>query len=263
MLNGNAPASGAVVSLTSDSTAAQPPPTVTVPAGEPSTSVLIPTREVAADTLVTITASWNGSVITSQFTLTPPVPPASIVIDPATTTGTNGSSGVVRIASPVSTDTLIALSSSNEAIARTDHFVMIPAGAVAGSFLIFTSPPAATTTVTIAASAGGVTKSAPLTVNPFPSAPLPAPNLLSPAEGARFAVGSPVAFDWSDVANAATYQIQVSTSQNFTSNAIDRVVTASQLSASLAQGDYFWRVRANDSAANPGAWSVTRSFRLR
>jgi hypothetical protein len=100
-------------------------------------------------------------------------------------------------------------------------------------------------------------------VNPFPPAPLPAPSLISPANGARPAAGALIAFDWSDVTNAAGYQIQVSTASNFASNAIDRVVTPSQLSAALGAGSYFWRVRARDSAANPGTWSATGSFRVK
>ena len=56
---------------------------------------------------------------------------------------------------------------------------------VAGGFLVFTQPPAVPTTVTISVSGAGVTKSALLTVNPFPTAPMPAPTLLSPAECER------------------------------------------------------------------------------
>jgi hypothetical protein len=127
----------------------------------------VPTSAVSTSTTATVTATWNGGSVQAQITLTPQQPPASITISPATTDGTNGSSGTVTLASPANGDVQIMLSSSDPAIASVPPFVTVPQFAGGGGFFITTSNPAVPTTVTISASGGGVTKTATLTVNPF------------------------------------------------------------------------------------------------
>jgi len=262
-VNGLAPSAGAVVSLTSSSPQVSVPATMTVPAGFKSGSFIMHTSAVSASTTATITATWQGVASQAPLTLTPQQPPASLTIDPATTSGSNGSSGRVALASTTQSDVQILLASSNPSVASVPSSVTVPAFAAAAAFSISTTAVAAPTTVTISASGGGVTKTATLTVNPVPSAPLAAPQLLAPASGARFSPGQLVTFDWSDVANAASYRIQVSTSSTFSSTVVDQPVTASQFStSSLPKADLFWRVRANDAGGNPGAWSSVRGFRV-
>ncbi|MEP6666474.1 MAG: hypothetical protein ABJA81_08520, partial [Nocardioidaceae bacterium] len=109
-----------------------------------------------------------------------------------------------------------------------------------------------------------VTKTAVLTVNPIPPAPLPAPTLVSPAVDARFAPGQSVTLDWSDVTGSASYVMQVSTSSTFGTILFERTATVSQTSAAFtATGTRFWRVRALRSDGSPGAWSAVRSFRVK
>ena len=77
-----------------------------------------------------------------------------------------------------------------------------------------------------------------------------APTLLSPAQDATPA--QPVAFDWTDVAAATSYRIQIDDSSSFSAPlVVDRVVTASQFTAStLNPGQrHWWRVRGINSAA--------------
>jgi len=175
MLNGQAPAGGAVVSLTSNSPAASPPATATVAPGSFSVSFPIPTSTVTANTVVTITASWNGVSAQAQVTLTPQLPPTSLTLSPTSTIGTGGSSfGTVAIASPALSDEILQVTSSNPAVAQVNNGVMIPAGVTRGGFNIFTVSVTVQTLVTISVSGGGVTKSATLTVNPdTPPPPLP------------------------------------------------------------------------------------------
>jgi hypothetical protein len=263
-LNGLAPPAGAVVSLSSSSPAATPPASVTVAASQPTLSFQIPTTAVSVSTPVTLTASWNGAIATANVTLSPSQPPATISISPATTVGNTGSNGVVTIAAPQTVDLQLALSSSNPAVAFTNNFVTIPAGVTAGGFLVFTQPPATPTTVTISVTGAGVTKSAPITVNPFPAAPLTAPALLSPADGTRFAQGASVTFDWSDVSGAANYSIQVSTSSTFGTTVVNQTTAASTFAtATLPVANLFWRARANAAGGTAGAWSATRSLRVK
>jgi hypothetical protein len=100
---------------------------------------------------------------------------------------------------------------------------------------------------------------------PPPSGSLAAPALLSPASDARFSAGQPVAFDWGDVASAASYTVQVDDSQSFSSPLVaDRTLVFSQLTLSgLPARRMWWRVRANDGAGGPGRWSAVRRFEVK
>jgi hypothetical protein len=265
-LNGFAPPGGLTVGLSSSSTLARVPATATVPAGNLRLAVPVQTSEVQADTPVTITASYQGQQQQGRLTLQPGIPPDSLTIDPATTVGTQGSSGVVRIASPATRDTQVSLTSSHPGIASVPASVTIPIHSPHAGFSITTTKPAASTVVTITATAGGVSKSTTLTVHPVapaPPPPLAAPTLSTPANGARVTRNQSITFDWSDVSGAASYQLQVATSTSFVGLFLDQVVTASRLTTAFdSTGDRAWRVRARDAAGNPGAWSAARTFRL-
>ncbi|HEX5601691.1 MAG TPA: hypothetical protein VFX63_04035, partial [Pyrinomonadaceae bacterium] len=117
--------------------------------------------------------------------------------------------------------------------------------------------------VTISVSGGGVTKTADLTVNPTAPTPPPtpgAPTLLSPASDAR--VGQPITFDWSDVANATRYEIQIDDSKNFsTPLTLSQTVSVSQATITgLPAQRLNWRVRAVNSAGVAGPFSSSRRF---
>lgn len=241
-----------------------PPASVTLAAGDFFGFFTIATSPVQTATAVTITASWNGKDVTQQLTLMPGVAPDTWTVDPTTTTGSQGSNARVAIAQLQSQDVTFNLTSSNPGVARMAPTVTIPAGSPHAGVLIQTTNPSVPTTVTLSVAGAGVTKTATLTVNPIPPAPLAAPTLLAPAVDARFTANQVVSFDWSDVPTAASYRIQVSSSSAFASTVVDRIVTASAAGiAFTATGDRWWRVRANDAGANPGAWSAARAFRVR
>jgi len=166
MLNGQAPAGGAVVDLTSDSASAMPPALATIPAGSSSVSVAVPTNAVAANTLANISAGWNGASVQSQLMLTPQGQPASIALNPASVTGSAGTFATVTMAAASATDQTLQISSSNAAASLTSTSVLIPAGSTTGGFFINTAPVSAQTLATISVSGGGVTRSATLTLNP-------------------------------------------------------------------------------------------------
>jgi hypothetical protein len=104
-----------------------------------------------------------------------------------------------------------------------------------------------------------------LTVAPASGATLPAPSLLSPAADGRFAPGTMITFDWSDVAGAATYTIQIDDADTFPAPLVaGAAVTTSQYSnGTLPTRRMWWRVRANDAEGTPGAWSAVRRFELK
>ncbi len=277
MLNGQAPAGGAVVSLSSNSPKVSPPASVTVAPGSFSASFPIPTSSVTANTTATVTASYGSASVQAQVTLTPQQPPSSLTLSPTSTIGTNGSSfATVTVASPSSTDEVLQVASSNPSIASVPNGVMIPAGSTISGFDVFTNSVTTQTVVTISVSGGGVTKTATLTVNPdttptptptptpAPSptpAPAPAaPALLSPASNAR--VAQPINFDWSDVSGATSYQIQIDDSNNFTAPlTLSQTVAVSQATITgLPAQRLFWRVRAFNSAGVAGPFSASRRF---
>jgi len=166
MLNGQAPAGGAVVDLTSDSASAMPPALATIPAGSSSVSVAIPTNAVAANTLANISAGWNGASVQSQLMLTPQGQPASIALNPASVTGSAGTFATVTMAAASATDQTLQISSSNAAVSLTSTSVLIPAGSTTGGFFINTATVSTQTLATISVSGGGITRSATLTLNP-------------------------------------------------------------------------------------------------
>lgn len=174
MLNGQAPAGGAVVSLSSDSQVAQPPAFANVAPGSASVSLSIPTSSVTSNTTATVTATWNGVSTQAHVTLTPQQPPTSLTLSPTSTVGQSGGSfATVSIASPAPTDDILQVTVDNPSVATmVPSSVTIPAGNTRGGFNIFTAAVTTTTVVTISVSGGGVTQSATLTVTP--AAPPPA-----------------------------------------------------------------------------------------
>jgi hypothetical protein len=371
VLNGRAPAGGAVVTLTSSDPAASIPASLTIAAGAQSNNFAITTNPVPTTRTVTITATWKGQSLQAQFTLVAPVPPSSLVIDPSSVTGGSQTNAVVSLQSPappggqvvqlasgnptvasltasvtvlagssttsvpivshpvaaatsvmisatsagvtvtapltvnpsgappptptVSSLTLnptsvtgggtsqgtvtlsaaapsggatVQLTSSNTAAATVPASVTVPPAANSAAFTVTTKAVTTSTTVTISGSAGGVSRAATLTVSPAGGgggATLAAPSLVSPAADARFSPGQSITFDWSDVAGAASYAIQVDDSDTFSAPLIaSQTVTVSQYATStLPATTMWWRVRAVDAAGNAGPWSAIRRFEVK
>ena len=89
------------------------------------------------------------------------------------------------------------------------------------------------------------------------------PSLVSPSDDAS--VPQPVALDWSNVSNAASYEVQVDDTSGFSQPLVaNPIVGVSQvtLGGGLNAGQrYFWRVRARNSAGVAGPFSSIRRFR--
>ncbi len=162
-----APVGGALVSLSSSNTAAaQVPATVTVPAGQTSATFSVTTSPVAADTTVTITASYNSAVRTALLTVTAPVAVlTSVGVSPASVLGGSSSTGTVTLDLPAPAGgATVSLSSSNTAAAQVPVTVTVPAGQTTATFMATTSPVAADATVTITASYASAVRTALMTV---------------------------------------------------------------------------------------------------
>jgi hypothetical protein len=91
--------------------------------------------------------------------------------------------------------------------------------------------------------------------------PPSAPTLSSPANNAT-GVATTLTLQWSASSGATSYQVQVSTSDNFSStsfNQSDIAATQVTVSALNASTTYYWRVKASNDYGTSD-WSTTRRF---
>ncbi|MBI1852175.1 MAG: hypothetical protein HYR85_17685 [Planctomycetes bacterium] len=263
-----APSGGGVVTLTSDDPSiVQVPSSISVSAGNSAGSFTITTSPVLMATGTRVNASAGG-VTRSAFINVAPDPNAppgllSVTLSVSGVTGGNNVNGTLFLsANAPAGGTSVTLSTSNASVARVPPIVLVPGGLGFASFTVTTFPVSTSTPVTITGFFGNSTQSANLTVMPSPSPPpIPsAPTLLSPANSSRPA--QPVTLDWNDVANAATYLVQVDDSSAFSTPLVrSQTVTASQFTTSgLAARTQWWRVRGVNSVGGVGPWSAVRHF---
>jgi len=163
-LSAAAPAGGAVVALLSTNpVVATVPASVTVPAGATGANFTVSTTAVTASTSVTIWAANSSTVLT----VTPVPTLSSLSLNPASVTNGSASIGTVTLSAPASAgDAVVALASSNTAVATVPTSVTVAAGATSATFTVSTNslPACASSVATISATYSGVTKSAGLTV---------------------------------------------------------------------------------------------------
>jgi hypothetical protein len=97
--------------------------------------------------------------------------------------------------------------------------------------------------------------SASRTVTIFPLVPA-TPTLISPANGSVSPIPAPV-LNWSAMANAASYQVQMDTNSTFSSPEFDGVSLTNIITPTpLADGVYYWRVRQTDILGDVSLWSA-------
>jgi len=103
------------------------------------------------------------------------------------------------------------------------------------------------------------------------STPPPIPHPISPEAGTEFSsIGkTTVTFDWSDVEDPSGvyYVLEISPSADFAGTVIRKEgLTASEYTLtkdeSLAKGNYYWRVRAEDGAENQSDWTSGQLFKV-
>lgn len=97
---------------------------------------------------------------------------AAMTISPDVVTGGSTSQGTATLSAAVSADTTVTLASTDTAVATVPATVTVPAGATSATFTITTKPVTGTGTFAdISGTAGGVTRGAPIHVNPAPTGP--------------------------------------------------------------------------------------------
>ncbi len=166
-----APATGVTVSLTSSNpTVATVPATVTVPAGTTrSPNFQITTTDVPSSTPVTISATAGGVTVTNVLTVNPTAVAAITLTPNKVVGGASTAQNKVTLDSPAPLGgATVLLTSSDPALAVVPATIQVPEfSRFSPIFTINTSPVAVSTSVTVSAAYGGVTRSASLTVDPI------------------------------------------------------------------------------------------------
>ncbi len=167
LLDGPAPARGAVVTLTSSNpSVVTVPATVTVAGGALFVKFPVTTSAVASSTDVTITASYSHSSKQAVLTVTGIVL-TDLSVRPATVKGNSTTvvTGTVTLsAAAPAGGVVVAITSSQSTLVTVPATVTVPAGATFATFTVNHYGVTATINATISATLGLVTKTAPLSV---------------------------------------------------------------------------------------------------
>lgn len=163
-LNAPAPATGLVVQLSSSSTAATSPASVTIPSGSVSAKVTVCTKTVLATTSAKITAQFGGSA--QSATLTINVTPSSITFSSNPVTGSTKLTGTITLTGDAPSGGETVSLNSSSSYASVPHSVTVASGAKIARFTITVTKPRSKTNAAITATGFGVGKSGTLTINP-------------------------------------------------------------------------------------------------
>ena len=165
-----APAGGVTVMLASENpSAAIVPASVTVPAGATSATFVVSTNWSGSGwTAFNISASVDGATRSAWFRIGPATIASALSIAPSSLPGGDSATATVTLNTAASAGAaVVALSSSNPAVANVPATVSVPAGTSAATFTVSTSSVPVATSVTISGTYGGATRSAALTVTPL------------------------------------------------------------------------------------------------
>ena len=152
------------ISLSSNSSVAKVPASVTIQAGQTSATFSVTTIPVSKQTSTVITATFGTATKAAMLVLTPAAL-ASVSLSPSTVAGGVASSGTVTLTSPAASAVTVKLTSSSKS-ATVPASVSIGVGKSSVSFTVRTVAVASKTTVTVSAGANGVTQTASLTITP-------------------------------------------------------------------------------------------------
>jgi hypothetical protein len=264
-LTAQAPPGGAVVALTSSNPAALAvPSSVSVAANTiGSQSFNLTLGRVSVQTVVTITATYNGSSQSASITILLPALDHVQFANGANATsafGGNPAPATVWLNGPApSGGAVVTLSSSDPATAAVPASVTVAAGATSAPFTAGTQAVGVAKNVVVTATWQGGSTTA--TVNVVPNV---APALLSPGDGGSGAAGAPVTLDWADVPGATLYMIQVAASPDFAAPIVNEMAFSSQYTSStLPAQQLWWRAQGIDGTGRTGVWSSARSLVIR
>ena len=158
-----APAGGLVIALSSNRSDVLAPATVTVPAGQTSLSVQIPTKTVLSQVDAVITATLNGVSRTANLSLTAPVL-TSIALNPSTIRGGEDATLTVQLTSVAPTGGVTVVLASTNAALVVPSTVTVPGGETTVKVTLSSRAVNETVNGLLSASFAGVTKSVQVSV---------------------------------------------------------------------------------------------------
>ena len=165
-LIGPAPTGGATVALSSNSTAASVPSSVTIPEGATDGAFTVTTSSVSTAATAAITATHNGLIQSAALRIYP-VAMEGISVLPEHLVGGASATATISLvdAAPVGGAT-VTLDNGNSSILAIPAQVTVPAGGFSATFAVSTLTVAVPTTVAIRATYEGVTSTTYLRVTP-------------------------------------------------------------------------------------------------
>ncbi|HEY0378299.1 MAG TPA: hypothetical protein VGC87_15380, partial [Pyrinomonadaceae bacterium] len=165
-LNAPAPMMGATINLADNVPATTVPSSVFIPQGQRMVSFQIKTDSVTATQAGTLTANWRGVNKTNPLTVEPLAVSSLTLNRSVVGGGANVTATVTLNGTAPSSGAEVALGDDLPS-ATTPASVTVPAGATTRTFTITTAAVAASESGAVTASYGGVSKSAPLKVDPI------------------------------------------------------------------------------------------------
>jgi uncharacterized repeat protein (TIGR03803 family) len=165
-LTAAAPSGGAVFTLSSNSSSATVPGSVTVAAGATSASFTVSTTSVTSTTTATITATATvgSSVASVVLNITPSLAVTTVTLNPISVTAGSSSQGTVTLDGPAPSGGATVSLSSNMSSATVPSTVTVAAGSTTSSFTVTTTPVTGTFTAAITATLGSSVAQAFLTI---------------------------------------------------------------------------------------------------
>jgi hypothetical protein len=166
-LGGPAPAGGVAVSLVSSNTSvATVPASVTVPAGMNSVSFIATGKLVASTSKTTVKATAAGLIATTVLQVNGSVV-ASLTISPTYVASKSSFTGTITLDAPApSGGASVTLTDNGGSIVTTPTSVNVPAGALSVKFTGSTGLVSRRTSVSVTASRNGAIKTTTIIVNP-------------------------------------------------------------------------------------------------
>lgn len=164
-LNAPAPSIGAEIKLGDNLPATTMPASVFIPSGARQVSFQIKTAALTTTQTGTLTVSYRGLKKTSPLTVEP-LTVSALALNRAAVGGGANVTATVTLNGPAPSSGAEVTLGDNLSAATTPSSVIVPAGAKTRTFTITTAAVAVSQSGTVTASYGGVTKSAPLKVDP-------------------------------------------------------------------------------------------------
>lgn len=165
-LQSPAPTTGAVVSLSASGSGLSVPANVSVPAGAKSVNFIVGSAVVKAPATPVVNAAYAGALSHATLTLIPPPVLTTLTVNPSSIAKAGTATGTVALNEAAAAPVVVALASSNKAVASVPASVTVPVNAASVNFTVQAMKVTAPQSVTVTATYAGVAKTTVVKVTP-------------------------------------------------------------------------------------------------